>query len=199
MKSVKVGKRSRSLGVALTPKGGRILERRPTPPGQHGKSRRGNKSDYGKQLLEKQRLKAQYNVSEIQLRNYFKKASRSKKSTGTVLLQLLESRLDCVVLRAGFAPTIYAARQLVSHGHILVNGKRVNIPSFNVEAETIISPAPRKAAHPLMVSNFAGAVRPVNMGVLDQKELSVQIQRLPERQEIAVVCDEQQVVEFYSR
>lgn len=199
MRREKVGKRSRSLGIALTPKGGKILERRPTPPGQHGKSRRPSKSDFGRQLIEKQRLKAQYNVSETQLRNYFATAARAKISTGTALLQLLEGRLDTLVLRAGFAPTIYAARQLVSHGHILVNGKRVSIPSAQVNAGSVLAPFPKKSGHPLMKNTFPEALRPSHIVIVDKEQLSVEFQRLPERNEINVLCDEQLVVEYYSR
>lgn len=199
MEKVKVGKRSRSLGVALTAKGARILERRPTPPGQHGKSRRPSKSSYGQQLLEKQRLRAQYHISEKQLRNYFAKAVRIKAVTGSALLQLLESRLDTMVLRAGFAPTIYAARQLVSHGHMLVNGKRITIPSYQVKPSDIVSPKPRKETHPVIKGSFPNPHLPAHLVVIDQANLQVQIERLPERPEIPVICDEQQVVEFYSR
>jgi small subunit ribosomal protein S4 len=199
MQRVKVGKRSRSLGVALTTKGGRILERRQSPPGQHGKSRRPSKSDFGKQLFEKQKLKAQYNVSEKQLRNYFAKASRSKTATGTALLQLLEARLDMAVHRAGFAPTIYAARQLVSHGHMIVNGKRVKAPSYHVLPGAVIAPAPKKDGHPLIKQTFGASMRPNHITIVDQENYQVRYDRAPERPEIPIICDEQQVVEFYSR
>src|SRR5918912_3886980 len=130
---------ARALGIALTPKAARVMERRPNPPGQHGASPRRKVSDYKKQLLEKQRLRAQYNVSERQLRNAFAEASRKSGNTGVRLLQLLELRLDAVVLRAGFVRTIYAARQAVTHGHVLVNGKRVDRPSRRVKPGDVIS------------------------------------------------------------
>src|SRR3954471_20275236 len=118
-------KRSRSLGIPLTPTGARIMERRPNPPGPHGSARRPKASDYKRQLLEKQRLRFQYNVSERQLSNYFEKATSSAGVTSDTLVRLLETRLDAVVYRAGFATTIYASRQYVNHGHVLVNGKAV--------------------------------------------------------------------------
>src|SRR4029079_2167436 len=112
---------ARALGIALTPKAARIMERRPNPPGQHGATTRRKVSDYKKQLLEKQRLRAQYNISERQLQNAFTEATRQSGNTGVNLVRLLEMRLDAVVMRAGFARTIYAARQAVVHGHVMVN------------------------------------------------------------------------------
>jgi small subunit ribosomal protein S4 len=129
-------KLSRSLGIPLTPKAARIMERRSYPPGDHGRSRQfRNKSEsaYKEQLLEKQRLRAQYNVSEKQMRIYFAKARQRSGLTSVNLIQLLESRLDAVVLHGGLAITIYAARQYVSHGHIQVNGRKVNIPSYQLK------------------------------------------------------------------
>src|SRR3712207_933807 len=105
------------------------MERRPNPPGQHGATPRRKVSEYKKQLLEKQRLRAQYNVSERQPRKAFEEATRQPGNTGVRLLQLLEMRLDAIVLRAGFVRTIYAARQAVAHGHLLVNGRKVDRPS----------------------------------------------------------------------
>ena len=115
-------KKSRRLGVAITPKSQKYLETRPQPPGMHGRGRRPSKlSDYGRQLMEKQRIRFQYNMSEKQLRRAYEKASRSEDPTPDVLIQTLESRLDTVVLRAGLARSIFAARQYVNHGHFLVN------------------------------------------------------------------------------
>lgn len=132
-------KLSRKLGFSLTPKARKYMDRKPYPPGQHGPiKRRAKLSDYGRQLLEKQRLRLQYNVHERQMRNYFREASRLAGNTGDNLIQLLESRLDALVYRAGFAPTIYAARQYVRHGHIEVNGKKVDIPSYRVKPNDVI-------------------------------------------------------------
>src|SRR5918994_1996950 len=118
---------SRSLGIALTPKAVAYFERRPYPPGEHGRKRRKD-SDYSTRLKEKQRLRAQYDISETQLRAAFDRAKRSGGKTGEALIQDLESRLDATVLRAGFARTIYQARQFVTHQHVLVNGRRGGRP-----------------------------------------------------------------------
>ena len=127
-------KKSRALGVALTPKAERIMKKRPNPPGTVGSGRRRRKSDYGVQLLEKQRLRFQYNVGEKYLQRMFQRASRMPGATGENLVALLESRMDALVLRAGLAPTIYAARQYVTHGHFTVNGEKVDHSIATIEA-----------------------------------------------------------------
>ncbi len=198
MHKVKVGKLSRTLGIALTVKAGKYLERRPYPPGQHGKNKRRSQSDYGKQLLEKQRLRAQYNITEKQLRNYFEEAYNAKGSTGTNLLRILESRLDVVFLRAGFAPTIYAARQMINHRHVIVDGKCVTKPGYRVDIGSVVTPSQKASKNPLLESTFKAAIRPefitVNPEILSASRL-----RIPERLEIPIICNEQMVVEFYSR
>src|ERR687898_453962 len=118
-------KLSRQLGIAITPKAAKVMENRPNPPGQHGATPRRKISGYKKQLIEKQRLRAQYNISERQMENSFAEATRQSGNTGVRLLQLLEMRLDAVVLRGGFVRTIYAARQAVKPGHIQGKGKKV--------------------------------------------------------------------------
>lgn len=198
MHKVKVAKLSRALGIVLTTKAGRFLDRRPYPPGQHGKNKKRSQSNYGKQLLEKQRLKAQYNITEKQLRNYFKEAYSAKGSTGLNLFHILESRLDVMVLRAGFAPTIYAARQMINHKHIVVDGKVVSKPSFRVPIGSFVSPTQKALKHPLIESTFKTAVRP-GFITANLEAHTASKQRLPERPEIPVICDEQMVVEFYSR
>ena len=131
-------KQSRALGVALTPKAEKYMKKRPYGPGQHGQRRRRRPSDYGVQLLEKQRLRYQYNVSEKQLQRAYEQATRKSGPTGEILIQLLETRLDALVLRAGLAPTIFAARQLVNHGHVKVNGEKCNIGSRRIKpGETV--------------------------------------------------------------
>ena len=130
---------SKRIGVALTPKAIKVMERRPGSPGQHKNARRGKLSNFGQQLLEKQRLRFHYNISEKALRKYFQKAKKKKGNTVDNLFQLLESRLDTIALRAGFAPTIYAARQLVGHGHIKVNGFRVNLPGYLVTDSDVVT------------------------------------------------------------
>jgi small subunit ribosomal protein S4 len=191
---------SRALGVALTPKAARHLERRPYPPGQHGRRRRTG-TDYKARLLEKQRLRAQYNISEAQLRLAMARAVGSGHNTGESLLVELETRLDALVLRAGFARTIYQARQAVSHGHITVNGRRVDRPSFRVSPDDVLEvAAASKAKAPFLVAaagQHAGSV-PAYLQV-DIEALTARLLRRPRRDEIPVICDERLVVEFYSR
>ena len=191
---------SRALGIALTPKAARHLERRPYPPGQHGRRRRVT-SDYKARLLEKQRLRAQYDLSEAQLRLALDRATRSGGKTGEALVIDLETRLDALVLRSGFARTIYQARQAVSHGHVTVNGRRVDRPSFQVRPGDVIAIAASSRPKTPFVIAAAGehaAAVPPYLDV-DIEALSARLVRLPERAEIPVLCDERLVVEFYSR
>jgi small subunit ribosomal protein S4 len=126
-------KRVRALGTSLPGLTAKNAEQRPYPPGQHGQSRRGKASEYALRLREKQKLLFNYGLTEKQLRRIVEEARHSKGNTGSLILSLLERRLDNAVFRAGFARTIPAARQLVAHGHILVDGQRVDIPSFRVK------------------------------------------------------------------
>jgi small subunit ribosomal protein S4 len=194
-------KRSRALGIPLTPKCVRYFERRPYPPGVHGRGRK-QTSDYKTRLLEKQRLRAQYDVSEKQLRRAFARSVRRTGRTGDALLTDLEIRLDALVLRAGFARTIYQARQFVSHNHILVDGERVNIPSYRVRPGSVIGVADRSRTLPPFVEAAAGAHAPEHLPAYlraDHASLVARLERLPTREEIPVRCDVQLVVEFYSR
>lgn len=193
-------KLSRRLGIALTPKAAKYMEKRPYPPGQHGpNARRKKPSVYGTQLLEKQRLKFQYNVSERQMRNYFRSAVRKKGPTGEVLIQQLEMRLDSFVLRAGFAKTIYAARQYVDHGHLNVNGKRVNIPSYRVKPGDVLTVRERSINNVHIREAFDYSPPPPAYITRDKDALTAQFVRVPNRDEIPVICDENAVVELYSR
>jgi small subunit ribosomal protein S4 len=191
---------SRALGIPLTPKAARYLERRPYPPGQHGRARR-RTSDYKLQLLEKQRLRAQYDLSEAQLRLALARALRSGGNSGEALVVDLETRLDALVLRAGFGRSIYQARQAVSHGHITVNGRRVDRPSFQVHPGDVIEvAASSKVKTPFVIAAagvHAGAVPPYLD--VDLEALRARLVRLPARAEIPVICDERLVIEFYSR
>jgi small subunit ribosomal protein S4 len=192
---------SRALGIPLTPKAARHLERRPYPPGQHGRRRRVTSSDYKARLLEKQRLRAQYDLGEAQLRLALDRAQKSGGKTGEALLIDLETRLDALVLRAGFARTIYQARQAVSHGHVTVNGRRVDRPSFRVSpGDRIEVAAASRSKTPFLIAaagEYAAATPPYLD--VDMEALSARLVRLPERAEIPVICDERLVVEFYSR
>ena len=189
---------SRKLGVALSEKAQRIMERKNYPPGMHGMKRRRRQSNYGRQLLEKQRLRFQYNVSERQMRNYFKRANRTKGVAGENLLRLLESRLDALVLRAGFAPTIFAARQFVGHGHIQVNGKKVNIPSYQVgEGDTV---EVREKSRKLRCFNEPrGSASVPSYLTVDDSGYLASYNSLPSRDEVPVICEVPLVIEYYSR
>jgi len=192
-------KKSRRLGVAITPKSQRYLETRGYPPGQHGKGRRPSKlSDYGRQLMEKQRIRFQYNMSEKQLRLAYEKASRSKEPTPDVLIQTLESRLDTVVLRAGFARSIFAARQYVNHGHFLVNGKKVDVPSFQVKVGDEVS-IREKSKEMDCFKNALAMAEKVTYVTTNEADLSCRMSLLPSREDIPVIGDVNTVVEFYSR
>jgi small subunit ribosomal protein S4 len=195
-------KMSRSLGVALTPKAQKYMEKRPYPPGMHGeaKGKRRQKSVYGTQLLEKQRLRFQYNISERQMRNYFRKAARKKGKTGEILVQQLETRLDAFVLRAGLARTIYAARQFVGHGHIEVNGSRVDIPSFQVKVGDVVAikETSRKNVHIVDAVDYS----PPPPAYIERQRpggFEATLLRIPPREEIPVIADENMIVEFYSK
>ena len=194
-------KLSRALGIPLTPKCVKYFEARPYPPGVHGRGRKKD-SPYKAQLLEKQRLRAQYNIREAQLRLAFDRARKAEGKTGEALVVDLERRLDALVLRAGFARTIYQARQFVVHRHILVNGRRVDRPSYRLRPGDFISVAEKsRSLLPFQTAAQGGYAPAVSAPYLDVRAeaLLARLERLPERREIPVVCDEQQVVEFYSR
>ena len=192
---------SRALGVALTPKAARFMDRRPYPPGMHGRKQK-KASDYATQLREKQRLRFQYDVSETQLRRAYDLAKRKPGKTGQNLVQLLETRLDAVVWRAAFARTIYQARQMVVHRHIVVDGRRVDRPSFRVVVGQTIEVAPRsKTKTPFIVAREGGWSDNEIPGWLavEREDLTATVNALPVREQIPVTCDEQLVVEYYSR
>jgi small subunit ribosomal protein S4 len=191
---------SRALGIPLTPKCVSYFERRPYPPGVHGRGRK-QESDYKVRLREKQRLRAQYNLREAQLRNAFARAVKKTGKTGEALIADLESRLDALVLRAGFARTIYQARQFVVHRHVLVNGRRVDRPSYRLRPGDVITIAER--SHDMTPFQVAatGAYAEQHPPYLEVRPeaLAARLTRVPERSEVPVICDEQLVVEFYSR
>ncbi len=205
-----VCKLCRREGVKLFLKGERCyspkcaIERRNAPPGMHGGRRMRRKvSDYGRQLREKQKVRRIYGVYERQFRRYFRQALRTKGRTGSTLLQLLERRLDNVVYRAGFADSRAQARQLVNHGHIVVNGRKVDIPSYSVQEGDVISVSDnaRKLTYfkSLLEADAAHHVPPQWLDV-NRAELSARVQALPERSDITdVEINEQLVVEYYSR
>jgi small subunit ribosomal protein S4 len=189
---------ARQLGIALTPKAARVMERRPNPPGQHGATPRRKVSGYKKQLVEKQRLRAQYNMSERQMSNAFAEAIRQSGNTGVRLLQLLEMRLDAVVLRGGFVRTIYAARQAVTHGHVRVNGKEVDRPSFRLKPGDVVSLAD-KSRDMVAFTGPLEVARPPAYLELDREKRSVRVREVPEREQIPIQCETSLVIEYYSR
>jgi small subunit ribosomal protein S4 len=191
-------KLSRRLGISLTGTG-KELEKRPYAPGQHGPNQRKKLSEYGLQLQEKQKLRHMYGVTERQFRNLFDKAGKLKGVHGENFMVLLESRLDNVVYRLGLARTRRAARQLVNHGHILVNGSRVDIPSYRVTPGQTISvrEKSRNAAvikEAVEVNNFVP-----DYLTFDADKLEGTFTRLPERSELPAEINEALIVEFYSR
>ncbi|RUO51748.1 MULTISPECIES: 30S ribosomal protein S4 [Pseudidiomarina] len=169
-------------------------------PGQHG-ARRGRLSDYGLQLREKQKVRRMYGVLEKQFRNYYKEAARIKGNTGENLLQLLEQRLDNVVYRMGFASTRAEARQLVSHKAVVVNGQVVNIPSFKVRPEDVVSvreKAKKQARIAAALDLADQREKPVWLEV-DANKMEGQFKRLPERSDLSAEINEQLIVELYSK
>jgi small subunit ribosomal protein S4 len=190
---------SRRLGIAVTPKAHRFLEKRPFGPGMHGPNkRRGKQTDYGRQLIEKQKLRHQYNIRERQLGNYYAKAHRKTGNTADNLIRLLEARLDAVVLRAGFARTIYQARQLVGHAHFQVNGQKVDIPSYSLRVGDVVTVRQKSREVPAIIGALESGNPPPYLEV-NPRELKITVARLPERDEVPVECEVSLVVEFYSR
>ncbi|MBN2768112.1 MAG: 30S ribosomal protein S4 [Campylobacterales bacterium] len=201
-----VEKLERRLGVDLGLKGERrlagksALEKRPYAPGQHGQ-RRTKISEYGLQLREKQKAKFMYGISEKQFRSLFVEANRREGNTGSLLIELLEKRLDNVVYRMGFATTRAFARQLVNHGHILVDGKRVSIPSYSVRAGQKIEIREKSKANPqilraIELTNQTGIVEWVDV---DKEKLFGIFTRVPAREEVNIPVEERLIVELYSK
>ncbi len=205
-----VCKLCRREGEKLFLKGSRCMtakcaiERRPYPPGQHGRDsqfRRGRASDYLLQLREKQKMRRIYGVYERQFSNYFRKAEQRSGLTGSNLLTVLESRLDNVVYRLGFADSRAQARQLVLHGHVLLNGRRTNVPSALVKAGDAVSirPESTKQTYFKAMRQELDDRQVPRWLQLDTKSLSAKVVQLPEREDIDVTLNEQLVVEYYSR
>jgi small subunit ribosomal protein S4 len=192
-------KKSRRLGVDLIG-GDAAYERRPYPPGQHGRGRV-KESEYRNQLMEKQKARYTYGVLEKQFANYYKEASRRSGKTGDNLLALLEGRLDNVVYRAGLARTRRHARQLVVHGHFQVNGKKVDIPSYQVAAHDVIDVRPKSHdMTPFIIARETHGERlvPAWLEVIPSR-MRVLVHQLPVRQQIDVPVQEQLIVEYYSK
>ncbi|RLD90322.1 MAG: 30S ribosomal protein S4 [Bacteroidetes bacterium] len=177
----------------------KYLEKKSYPPGQHGNNRRRRKqSEYGIQLAEKQKAKYTYGILERQFRNVFKKASRKKGITGENLLQLIEARLDNVVFRLGIAPTRAAARQLVSHRHITVNGDIVNIPSFSVREGDVVS-VREKSKSLEAITNALSSRKTFSWLEWDEEKMQGKFLNYPAREEIPENIKENLIVELYSK
>ncbi len=193
-----VWKKARRLNFSIL-ETGEELRKRAYAPGQHGPTRRIKKTNYGLQLAEKQKIRFTYGVNERQFSNLFDKASRAKGVTGTVFLQLLESRLDNVVYRMGLSRTRRGARQLVNHGHILVDGKKVDIPSYQVKPGSIIEVKEKMRTNPAIIDSLQATLNTPAFVTFDSKTMKGEFVRVPERNELNPDFDELLVVEFYNR
>ena len=191
-------KRSRRLGFS-TLETGKELSRRPYGPGQHGQGRKKKPSEFGKQLLEKQKLRFTYGVNERQFRRLFLRALKSKEVTGLAFMQILESRLDNVVYRLGFAKTRKAARQLVNHGHVLVNGKKVDVPSYLVELNDQVSIREKSQSLVAIKASLESNASTLGYFTVDKVKLVGAMTRLPLRSELSQDINEAQIVEYYNR
>jgi len=194
---------SRALGIPLTPKAAKYLEKRPYAPGEHGRTKRKTDSDYAVRLREKQRLRAQYGIREAQLKRVFQEARRAEGLTGENLVELLEMRLDALIVRAGIARTTAQARQMVVHRHILVDGQLVDRPSYRLKPGQLIHVKERsEGMEPFQVAAAGGHldVLPPVPGYLEVEidKLHATLLRRPKRAEVPVTCEVQLVVEYYA-
>ena len=197
------GKLVRKFGENIfgNPKYDKLLNRKPYGPGQHAQTRRSKISNHGTQLQEKQKIKFMYGLLEKQFRITFKKAEKLKGETGTNMLQLLESRLDNVVFRLGFAPTRPSARQLVSHKHFLVNGIAVNIPSYTLKPGDNISVRDRSKKMDIILDSIRTIKGDIDLSwlSLDKAKMTGTFLNVPERDQMNLTVNEQLVVELYSK
>ena len=191
-------KRSRRLGFS-TLETNKELQKRPYGPGQHGANRKKKPSEYGKQLIEKQKLRQMYGVNERQFRRLFMLALKSKEVTGFAFMKLLESRLDNLVYRMGFARTRRGARQLVNHGHIEVNGKKVDIPSYLCSLNDVIAVRENAKDMKVIKESLASLATKVGWVEVNEEVLSGKYIREPERSELTQQITESQIVEYYNR
>jgi len=191
-------KKSRRFGFSIL-ENGKELAKRPYAPGDHGQDRRKKPSNYGIQLQEKQKVKFMYGLSEKQLHKLFEKALKMKGVNGENLLKLLESRLDNLVYRIGFATTRKGARQLVNHGHITVNGKKVDIPSYHVKPGGVIGLKEKDKELKIVKASLEALNSRVEYVSFDEKKMEGTFVRLPERSELNADIDEALVIEYYNR
>ena len=191
-------KQARRVGFSIS-ETGKELAKRPFGPGQHGKDRKGKLSDYGTQLKEKQKVRFMYGVNERQFRKTFDEASKMKGIQGTNFLRLLESRLDNLVYRIGFASTRRGARQLVNHGHVTVNGNKVDIPSYRVKPGDVISMKDADKNLKVVTESLAKVNRRVEFINYDENKMEATYVRMPERNELNADINEALIVEFYNK
>lgn len=191
-------KLSRREGVNLLDKTSASLQRRLNiPPGQHARKRKRRLSEYGQQLREKQKAKVVYGLYEKQFKKLFKYVETQKAETGELLVSLLETRLDNVVYRLGFSRSRAGARQLVSHGHILINDKRLNIPSYQVKVEDVITLSPKAQKNPLVLQ--AMEEKKELLPYVERKGALGHLVRMPKKGDLEVPFDTQLIIEYYSR
>ena len=191
-------KQARRVGFSIS-ETGKELAKRPFGPGQHGKDRKGKLSDYGTQLKEKQKVRFMYGVNERQFRKTFDEAAKMKGIHGTNFLRLLESRLDNLVYRIGFASTRRGARQLVNHGHVTVNGKKVDIPSYRVKPGDVIAMKEADKNLKVVTESLAKVNRRVEFISYDENKMEATYVRMPERNELNADINEALIVEFYNK
>ncbi len=191
-------KKSRRLGFS-TLENGKDIAKRPYAPGQHGNDRRKKVSEYGIQLQEKQKVRFMYGLNEKQFHKLFDKASKMKGIAGENFLKLLESRLDNVVYRMGLSNTRRGSRQIVNHGHILVNGKKVNIPSYQVKIGDVISVKENSQSHKAIKAALETTLNRPAFVTFDDKKMTGSFVRLPDRSELNQDVNESLIVEYYNR
>ena len=191
-------KQARRTGFSIL-ENGKELAKRPYGPGQHGQDRKRKPSNYSVQLKEKQKVRFMYGLNERQFKKTFNEAGKLAGLHGENFLKLLESRLDNLVYRMGFAPTRRAARQLVNHGHITVNGKKVDIPSFRVKVGSTIALKEESKDHKAVKEALAREVKRVEFVTFDDSKLEGTYVRLPERSELNPEINESLIVEYYNR
>lgn len=191
---------SRRFGVPIFG-ASKYLERRNYPPGVHGPKSRRKFSDYAIGLMEKQKLRYFYGLQERQFRNVYEKALRMRGVTGEKMLQLLETRLDSLVYHAGFGITRPQARQLITHGHVKVNGRKVSVPSYLVKVNDVVEVKDHNVSRQLANKSLEGSTARIvpDWVALDREHLKLKLLRIPSRDEINPIANEQAIVEFYSR
>lgn len=191
-------KKSRRLNFS-TLENGKDIARRPYAPGAHGSDRRKKLSEYGVQLQEKQKVRFMYGLNEKQFHKVFEKASKMKGIAGENLLVLLESRLDNLVYRMGLSTTRRGARQLVNHGHITVNGHKVDIPSYTCKPKDVIAVKEQSLSHPQILASLEAVTSTKAFVEFDKKKMSGTYVRIPDRSELNPEINESLIVEFYNR